>query len=68
MFITSHAVCSDNAFQDETPQDETPHGGAIAHRLPAKPDSGSISYREIPSFQTDNAAPYRISGELFMAA
>jgi hypothetical protein len=25
MFTTSHAVCPDNAFQDETPQDETPH-------------------------------------------
>jgi hypothetical protein len=69
MFTTSHAVCPDNAFQDETPQDETPHRGAIA--LFCLPSSARfpthVSYREILSFQPGNAAPYRISGEHFVA-
>src|SRR5260370_26565834 len=40
-------------------------GGAIALLPPAaqSPDSRPMSYREILSFQPDNAAPYRISGD-----
>jgi hypothetical protein len=66
MFTTSHAVCPDNAFQDETPPDETPHRGAIA--LFRSKYSPIHSYTEILSFQSGSAAPYRISGELFVAA